>query len=1001
MENNWDNLSMREKSDLISLFLQNGISDLGKMKDYYNGNHSYDIGGDMNKEDEEYLNTLENYVQSNPTGLFEDNENASKARVWLYRNAPDKFREYYLNLPKESRDRINPKFIPDDIQSEAIAQSVSDTMSRVGEKYVAPVVLSGVGGAGGLVGGMVSGAVNMGIMWASNGQKDSFGDLFFDPEKRPVLNAVADMFNPGSFIGGFGTYSTIPKLMMPELMSPKAIGKYVQKALNNNIRSTNLNAINSAGNKIWIPLSRSTAGDIDVVFNEDGRIRTFFDDSFHDLDMTHIVDDEGNVNRLKLLSTYRNVLKYLNKNNIPIVRGLKESRSSTGNRSISLKQHIEEGVNIAQRLPLPRGTSRADLVRAVLVHDIGKLIDNNTMSHAESSANLIENIPELNEFNSPGIVTAVRSHMGTPDAHQMKDITIPIKFGQIESRTNASPLTRGLWAADAMRPSGSLRDIINDDIWYNDIIRYNQDKYPYLMAYPKENNVVGLYQGTNEEKFYNVILPILRGYGYRNIRKGESIEQYMTEIMQQHNRFMRGTKDRKVELKPDEIAAITDELGEVNNNNIAINDVTHAALYPSGSGRAGLFGQTHTKDNTIKYLHTDNSKRIKASPEDDEGLYLSASPNFYKMYGHGSRPGEYSTIVEKHVKPMKAGEDVIEYFLRNDFALYNMNINAKSIMSDRSKYDIAYRLQTGRSLEQDMKEAGIKRPIESKGDFVSLDYRPTGKSPSLSDILDKFSTTFNTSVYTTKSNRVYNVQADRGKELYNNLVGLLIYRGASPAQKLTPFVNSILRGLLPTKLENIGAAVLRSGNSNKIKYFVDRYINGHEGELINKWINKHKPDFSQVSNQVRFKGYTAEQKADFMREMGTVPIFEFPDFGYNEAFATNGANWGKGVFRRNDPSGGTNPQIFLLGRKGDKVVDFNRMLSPDELAELDRRYDYIMQIPEIRKGVNNMAKSHRRDNGARYVDEYFWYDKTAASVFGNSPFIPITRKTYSKGGNLK
>ena len=57
MKDRWSQLSMSEKSDLMSLYIRNGISSLEEMKKHYNsfatGGHLYQDGGPDDKENKQ------------------------------------------------------------------------------------------------------------------------------------------------------------------------------------------------------------------------------------------------------------------------------------------------------------------------------------------------------------------------------------------------------------------------------------------------------------------------------------------------------------------------------------------------------------------------------------------------------------------------------------------------------------------------------------------------------------------------------------------------------------------------------------------------------------------------------------------------------------------------------------------------------------------------------------------------------------------------------------
>lgn len=127
-----------------------------------------------------------------------------------------------------------------------------------------------------------------------------------------------------------------------------------------------------------------------------------------------VVDREGNIDYDLLARTYKQVLEGLGNRKL---HSISESYNSSGELS-SLKKHVSGVVKTAQTIPVPKGSSRAELVRTALVHDIGKLITGqeslDNPKHPTLGLSMIRKL-NLKEFDTPFIRSAVKYHMD--DSH--------------------------------------------------------------------------------------------------------------------------------------------------------------------------------------------------------------------------------------------------------------------------------------------------------------------------------------------------------------------------------------------------------------------------------------------------------------------------------------------------------------------------------------------------------------------------------------------------------
>lgn len=473
-----------------------------------------------------------------------------------------------------------------------------------------------------------------------------------------------------------------------------------------------------------------------------------------------IVDENGNINGKELAKAYKMLLENLEAegyvtrgyNGRAGHHGLNEKYNSSGKTS-SLKEHIAGVVKTAQEIPVPKGSSRQELVRAALVHDIGKLVTGQEAAgpfarHAVLGEELLRTIPELREFSSPQIRSSVLMHMDD-------SITPIYKSHGVETLGLDHPFRIGL-QNDSM---SSLDEIplypVNYDLLHalqaSDVARglsYDQaaTKFPQLFTYDKEVPFnVKMYQGTPEEQLKNVVNPLLKRQGYPTVKNAGELET----TMRRHRSFLRGVRD-PYKTAPDAdmdgaVQGIPDyyPLGTLEDRRNAIGAAESALKYygintpdsrllvsegvipkySTGHGRASLFGSTRgwynyttekgaivggdVMDNAPGLL----SKYLKVSPEHQDAMYVSASPSVLREYStswKNPREGMAARVTIPN-EPIKPGESLADFYERSNFQLYagytggGRDIaSSAQPMSNFQLFEEPYRLQTGRSLQSDM-----------------------------------------------------------------------------------------------------------------------------------------------------------------------------------------------------------------------------------------------------------------------------------------------------------
>ena len=113
-------------------------------------------------------------------------------------------------------------------------------------------------------------------------------------------------------------------------------------------------------------------------------------------------------------------------------------------------------------------------------------------------------------------------------------------------------------------------------------------------------------------------------------------------------------------------------------------------------------------------------------------------------------------------------------------------------------------------------------------------------------------------------------------------------------------------------------------------------------------------------------------KIGFMRRHGVAPLYEMPSFGNYQIFSTNGAGFGSSPKTISFNPGGSVPQGVIVGKRGDTLLDIERILHPDDIITLSG------------ENYKKMA-SGKRDAGTRSVGD---------------ELLPFTRKTFASGGKI-
>lgn len=399
-----------------------------------------------------------------------------------------------------------------------------------------------------------------------------------------------------------------------------------------------------------------------------------------------LVDRNGNVNIRNVTKMVKDFYKQH-----PNAKSYKYINNSSGN----LYNHIKDVVKSAQSIPVPEGYTRQELVQAALFHDIGKVFDS-SKNHGHESVDMLD---MLGINTSDNVKNAVYNHM-------------------TRSILDKDELTKALHFADVARGLGW------DEAAY---------RYPHLTYKFKKPNL-NIEKIPLREELKTRINPWLKNKGYETIKLDLPEEQAWEELekrIDQHLSFLRGVRDP---LKENPTSA-DDIRNAVNSINSVIDEFgldpdyaksrdaakyrmqiagTHIPLSPtSGGRRSHLYGDTGRYHDVTEYTRTSYSDMIGANPKTKDALYLSTSNDVAAQYGTANTDNREGAayIVRLPKKERIEGESMSEHLLKNDFDMINLNaLHGRKKGGFGATFEDPYRLQTGRSLIQDMIKEGVLNP---------------------------------------------------------------------------------------------------------------------------------------------------------------------------------------------------------------------------------------------------------------------------------------------------
>lgn len=668
---------------------------------------------------------------------------------------------------------------------------------------------------------------------------------------------------------------------------------------------------------------------------------TYLDETF--------VDRNGNVNMRNVTRMVKDFYKQR-----PNAKPYKYINNNSGN----LYNHIKDVVKSAQSIPVPEGYTRQELVQAALFHDIGKVFDS-SRNHGHESVDI------LNTFGintSDNVKNAVYNHM-------------------TRSILDKDELTKALHFADV------ARGLDWDEAAYN---------YPHL-TYNFKKPELNIKKIPLREELKTRINPWLKAKGYETIKLSLSEEEAWNELekrIDQHLSFLRGVRDPLKENAKSK----NDIRNAVNSVNSVIDEFgldpdyakspdaakyrmqiagTHIPKAPTAGGRRRrLYEDVTDSDGTTKYTRTHWSDLIGANPKTKDALYLSTSNDVAAQYGTANTDNRQGAayIVRLPKKERVPGESMSEHLLKNDFDMIDLSGLHGRNNGVGATFEDPYRLQTGRSLIQDMIGEGILKPkfVKNKNVVAQAGSGLIWKGHSfkrlesdmarVNTVLQKLGIDFQ--LYKASNNAIYmpkklvelrgimdDVEAamDYLTPVKEDSPALLdadsrqIGAGSAKTEKRYdgPFPGHIL-----FRLEKDGLITKKQINATKKAFLHNgdtfKYIDFKK--IANKALTKYLQSVKNNKNKTKLDPSsvkpTVRQMIDFMHAKGVIPRYEIEGYGDNKVFTieANPKNKtkNKGDIKRT--------YGYILGDKGQKVVDivneidFDKKYNPNHIGKDDGSY---------------------------------------------------------------
>lgn len=199
----WEELSLKDRADLMKLYIQNGFTGLSKIRSHYN---SLDEGGDLGgaKGEVPFTTNYSTLPDTSKKSISLDNLHE------LAKDNPALYKSYMQRLPKEYQAKV--------IENAARSRYGYEGLNQA-------MTAAATGGLPGLLGYTGSELINEGVRKFTD--SNSWGDLIYKGNS-PVIKTLAEISNPGNILGGIGSTRSITSRYKPNVgnsysVTPEAI----------------------------------------------------------------------------------------------------------------------------------------------------------------------------------------------------------------------------------------------------------------------------------------------------------------------------------------------------------------------------------------------------------------------------------------------------------------------------------------------------------------------------------------------------------------------------------------------------------------------------------------------------------------------------------------------------------------------------------------------------------------------------------------------------------
>ncbi len=643
----------------------------------------------------------------------------------------------------------------------------------------------------------------------------------------------------------------------------------------------------------------------------------------------------------------------------------------------NLNQHIAGVVKTAQDIPVPTGYTRQDLVQAALGHDIGKVIDARQGQHEQISADMLINAMRQNGFIGaqdikPDVVQAIADH------------------GLGNKAVDLDPLTQALHVADATRGASYDQAAIHAG---------------YLFNYPREYPKWNFQNKPLHDEIVQNINPVLKRQGYSTINPNSTLEEAkdaLNSVIDEHRTFVRGVYD-KDDAKVQSYMLTDEPISQKVANGGRRGLSKHRSFYGVPQKRYdGLYLSTNV-DFFDLYGKGGNGGKVGVVRIPQNEISKTSDSLSERLLA-----GDFDVYNSKQVEPGKAGNPQSSWTLFGE--PYRLQ-TGRSLRSDMIEKDPNVPKVKGEYVHGSGQVLTHMKPRDLKPNFGLNDYDED--QPTYGQMVDRINksledaglTKIKSFASTDKNGEVENIFFNNGRgierinQTINTLDELQQYAEmAKPYFKDEKKLRNRLSKLNNEYMSNwyqrpelideikeleykINQIDLFQSKLNTLAYTASpkqMRVAAHSGDL--KYIKKPvlKMALDDYFNGVKkLKGHVKynykdqekylnnpENQAAFMRSQGILPRYDHPT--YNHIFAITPGEHVEDMPRKmatkNKPLGPG--QIAVVDKRGKKVVDLVKELSPKEIKDIYKKTKEAVKNSKLKKPSE---KKNYRDTGDRIV----------------------------------